>query len=112
MKEKVLQLLAVLNLPQTPENHDIVQAWFSKNSKLIQGIFPMDPNLFGQEKEKAWTYGLTKTCLEIGRLAVIEAGEIEETKASLQQKVHLYRPRILVWDLRKEIEEPKKLITN
>src|ERR1019366_6965994 len=99
MKEKKQQLLKALGLEVTDHNMDIIGEWVTRTSRLVSGFFTMDPLLFGDEKKKTFAFNYTKTCLEIGRLAINSCGEMVKEEANLERKLDVYKPHILVWDL-------------
>ena len=65
----------------------------------FMGSFELDPLLIGEEKKKQMAYNYTKTCLEIGRMAQTNCGEMIKEEANLSSKFDLYKCHILVWDL-------------
>lgn len=112
MKEKVDQLLIALGLKPTDENHKIVGAWTSKNFRVVHNMFELDPLLLGKDKEKQFEYAVTKACLDLGRFALIKFGNIVKEPAGLKNKMDIYKPQFVVWDMSEENhQEPPRIIS-
>jgi hypothetical protein len=75
MKERILELLTALGIPEDGEKAAIVNEWIRRNCVYVSDPFKLNPGLFGKDKEFAFMKQIKTSAMKMGEMALLNCGQ-------------------------------------